>query len=1191
MADNTRLKELTTELRRQAEAQEKSNVENKARFDRLEAMQTASDLRFNQLSATLERFMQQAPQHNVSHGNTNSGSSSSAISATVVSSQSTFVGHTQSAVVGKQSTSSMSSQPFQVRHIKLEFPRFNGKHVLDWIFKAKQFFGYYNTPDAERLIIASVHLEQEVVPWFQMVNRSRPFQSWNDFTRALELDFGPSIYDCPRASLFKLQQNKSVNEYYMEFTALSNRVYGLSNDALIDCFVSGLKDELHRDVMLHTPISIVKAVSLAKLFEEKIAANSNPKQPLKPYTPAQPHQHRAPFNPTRNDQNQTIEKAPNLPLLPTPPTRPMSHLQKNPAIKRISPAEMQLRREKGLCYFCDDKFSFSHKCPNKQLMLLELDDDPDPPNTPSQTAVTSDTEIQEVAEHHLSLNALKGATGMGVIRFKGYIGPISVSILLDGGSSESFIQPRIVHCLNLPIEHTDKCNVLVGNGQHMKAEGVVRKLSLKVQDIDITVPAYLLPVAGSDVILGAPWLASLGPHVADYSISKLKFYMDGKFVTLQGESDNKPAVSQLNHFRRLQHMNAISELFTIQKIDPAVIEDNWEGMPVNIEPEMATLLHTYREIFQIPKGLPPNRELSHEILLKEGAQPVKVKPYRYPHSQKEQIEKMVQDMLEEGIIQPSLSPFSSPIILVKKKDGTWRCCTDYRALNAITIKDSFPMPTVDELLNELHGAQYFTKLDLRSGYHQILLKPEDRQKTAFRTHQGHYEWLVMPFGLTSAPATFQRLMNQLFQPLLRKCVLVFFDDILVYSPSWYSHLKHVEIVFQILSQNVLYAKLSKCSFGITEVEYLGHVVSGSGVAMDKTKVIAVLEWPTPTNLKQLRGFLGLTGYYRRFIRSYATIAGPLTNLLKKDAFKWDENTAKAFDTLKQAITTAPVLVLPDFSQPFVLETDASGTGVGAVLSQGGHPIAYFSKKMAPRMQLQSAYTREFYAITTALAKFRHYLLGHKFILRTDQKSLKSLLDQSLQTPEQQAWLHKFIGFDFQIEYKPGKDNQAADALSRVMSLSWSAPEHDFLEQLKKEIVNDSHLQTIVQQCLDNTMDDRNYMVKEGLLYWKHRLVIPMESNLIHQILKEYHDTPIGGHAGVTRTLARVTAQFYWPNMRQHIQKFIEACVTCQQAKSVNTTYAGLLQPLPIPEQVCDDVTMDFITGLPYLLVLLLLWSS
>lgn len=542
----------------------------------------------------MEMMLKQMQALNVTHGSTNSASQTSTIS------------HSSS------SGTAAPPPPFHVRKIKLEFPRFNGKNILDWIFKAEQFFGYYHTPDPERLIIASVHLEQEVVLWFQMVTRSQPFQSWHDFTRALELDFGPSIYDCPRASLFKLQQTKFVNDYYLEFTALSNRVYGLSNDALIDCFVSGLKEEIRRDVMLHCPISIVKAVSIAKLFEEKLSVQKSVSAPQKSvYT-----QNRTHFNPTRNDQTQTTEKATNPPLLPTPPTRPMSQFQKNPAIKRISPAEMQLRREKGLCYFCDDKFSFSHKCLNKHLMLLELHDDTEYLNSSSSEDITNTTESEEVTEHHLSFNAFHGATGMGVIRFKGYIGPICVSILLDGGSSDNFIQPRIVKCLNLNVEPTKECKVLVGNGQNMQTEGVVKKLPLKIHGIEVTVPAYLLPVAGADVILGAPWLASLGPHVADYATSMLKFYLDGKFVTLQGEIGNKPVMAQLHIFKRLNQMNAISELFTIQKIDPVVIEDNWDGRTVDLDPEMSTLLHTYREIFQIPKGRPPTRGLSHEILLK-----------------------------------------------------------------------------------------------------------------------------------------------------------------------------------------------------------------------------------------------------------------------------------------------------------------------------------------------------------------------------------------------------------------------------------------------------------------------------------------------------------------------------------------------------------------------------------------------
>ncbi|XP_057755398.1 uncharacterized protein LOC130974540 [Arachis stenosperma] len=1081
------------------------------------------------------------------------------------------------------------------RKPKFDLPKFDGSDALGWIFSVDQYFDFYRVPEEEQVAIAGMHMVGPTIPWFQMAQRSLPFHSWNELRQAIEQQFGPSLFDSPRESLFKLMQKGSVAEYYAEFVSLANRTNLEPPDALRDYFIGGLRMDIKREVKSQCPPSLIRAVSLARLYEDKFSSSFRNSQGPNTYRnqtilsnqnlQTNPGQQNKPALP-----RQTLP-----PLLPTPATKPVMNPNRN-KVKRLTAAEQQMRREKGLCYWCDEHFSPTHKCPNRHFMLFQLEEiaeeeaeEQQMTNTeqPAPEDVMQQLE-QQVAEHHLSYNAMNGAEGLATIRLTARILGHEIQVLIDGGSSDSFIQPRIAKFLNLPVEPAPGFNVMVGNFELMKVEGCIKALEVNMQGHKMIVPqVYVLHVAGGDLVLGTTWLKRLKAHIVDYDSSFIKFWQNGEFVTIFGDAYNGPRQAQYNHIKRLFHTNSVAEAFTLQLQEkkeetPPQQQGNTKQLQLSqeLEPELALLLQNYAGVFDAPSGLPPARSHDHAIPLIPGAQPVKARPYRYPHSQKEHIEGMVQQMLGEGIIQPSKSPFSSPILLVKKKDGTWRFCTDYRALNNITIKDNFPIPTVDELLDELFGATIFSKLDLRSGYHQILVKKEDREKTAFKTHQGHYEWLVMPFGLTNAPATFQALMNDVFKPYLRRFVLVFFDDILVYSPHWNAHLGHLETVLKLLQQNTLYAKLSKCLFGVSEIDYLGHTITKEGVHMEKEKVKAVVEWQVPKNLKQLRGFLGLTGYYRRFIKGYASLAAPLTNLLKKDAFFWNNDAEEAFLKLKKAITSKPVLALPNFELPFEVETDASGLGIGAILSQGKHPIAYFSKKLSPTMQCQSAYTRELYAITEAIAKFRHYLLGKRFIIKTDQQSLKALLEKSLSTPEQQKWLHKFVGFDFEIQYKPGIENVAADALSRCYYAAWSCPDLNWLHTLKNDLENDGSLKELLLKCREEITTDGNYSYKNGLLLWKNRVVIPRQSSLIQLILKEYHDSAIGGHSGSAKTIDRICSNFYWPNIQQQIKEYVRNCVICQQAKVENKFPTGLLQPLPVPSQVWEEICMDFITSLP-----------
>lgn len=321
------------------------------------------------------------------------------------------------------------------------------------------------------------------------------------------------------------------------------------------------------------------------------------------------------------------------------------------------------------------------------------------------------------------------------------------------------------------------------------------------------------------------------------------------------------------------------------------------------------------------------------------------------------------------------------MILVKKKDGTWHLCVDYRHLNALTNVAKYPVPVIEELLDELFGSCWFTKLDLRAGYHQIRLAEGEEYKTAFQTHSGHYEFRVVSFGLAGGPGTFNGAMHGTLKPVLRDGVLVFLDDILVHSRTLKEHVQKLREVLMLLRRDSWKVKLSKCAFGQQQIAYLGHVISASGVATDPEKIRAVSNWSVPTDVKAVRSFLGLVGYYRRFVKNFGVIARPLFNLLKKGVpFVWTPATEIAFRLLQQSLTSAPVLALPNFKQQFTVETDASDTGIRAVLQQQGHPIAFINKALSPRYQGLSAYEKEYLAILVAVEQWRPYLQHAEFVM-------------------------------------------------------------------------------------------------------------------------------------------------------------------------------------------------------------------
>jgi hypothetical protein len=777
-----------------------------------------------------------------------------------------------------------------------------------------------------------------------------------------------------------------------------------------------------------------------------------------------------------------------------------------------------------------------------------------------------------------------------------------LKVLVDSGASHNFVAASTVSRLSLPHVQDNGITVVLGNGSKQDGSHVVPALTYRIGSFKDTRDFRVTKLSGYDLILGKPWLTALNPDV-DWVGNIIQLCKGGVEYILAPKQFNRSAdeVGLISVMQLKRHLRkgATCYLAMLTEVKEGEVDSKAEtpdGATATDQPALQDTLPELRGAVEqlmrrfsktfgpLPKHLPPRRDVDHEIKLEPGVEPPFQSIYHLSPAELNEVKRQLTELLEAGFIQPSKSPYGAPIIFVPKPGGKLRMCVDYRALNSRTVKNRYPLPRIDEMLDRLEGASVFSKLDLQSGYWQIRIKEEDIPKTAFRTRYGHYEWKVLPFGLTNAPATFQSLMNSILRPYLDKFVVVYLDDILVFSRSPEEHEQHLQLVLEALEKAELYVGLSKCSFGCSQVHFLGHVVSADGVKPDPAKVAAVQEWPVPKSVRDVRSFLGLTGYYRRFIRHYAHTALPLTELTKGDSvWRWGQQQQSAFDSLKSSLSSSPVLVMPNPDLPYEVYTDASQFALGAVLLQnhgkGKQPVAFLSRKLTPTERRYPTGDREMLGIVYALQQWRCYLEGTVFTVNTDHLN-NTWFEKKRSMSRRQAnwslWLESFYGH-VDVAYKAGPEN-LSDPFSRrpdlaALQASVPAVSADFVADIKAGYAKDTFYADEPHAGL--SLDDST-----GLWYFQDRIAIPNVAALRQAIIAECHDCPSAGHQGVTKTLQRVARRFWWPHMSRSVKSYVLSCSSCQLNKPSNQVPGGLLQPLPVPEHKFEHITLDLITDLP-----------
>uniref|UniRef100_A0A3B3HPI5 Gypsy retrotransposon integrase-like protein 1 n=1 Tax=Oryzias latipes TaxID=8090 RepID=A0A3B3HPI5_ORYLA len=799
---------------------------------------------------------------------------------------------------------------------------------------------------------------------------------------------------------------------------------------------------------------------------------------------------------------------------------------------KLSSEERQRRRDEGLCYYCGQTGHIVSQC-NVRLNfrtppLVDRPRGENPEPAPSSKFLFVPVKVSN----------------------KGQV--FELQALVDSGAEHSLIDQRLVHDLSLSVEDLSTPINAAGLGGKQLTRITKRTspfLILTSGNHREYCQFFVTQCPQTPIILGFSWLQKHNPHIDWVS----------------------PRVVNWSTYCMANCLHSAMPITNCP--DPGL------GKDIDLS-KVPSCYHDLRSVFSKSKAsaLPPHRPYDCSIELLNGAPLPKGKLYNLSGPEKSAMENYIQEALSLGHIRPSSSPVGAGFFFVEKKDKSLRPCIDFRELNQITVKDKYSLPLLESVFDSVQQAKIFSKLDLRNAYHLVRMRDGDEWKTAFNTPLGHYEYLVMPFGLTNAPAVFQRLVNDVLRDFLNRFVFVYLDDILVFSTDQSQHEHHVRLVLERLLENQLYVKAEKCEFHVSSIPFLGYIIEAGNIRPDPAKIEAVTQWEIPQTRKKLQQFLGFANFYRRFIRNYSSIAAPLTQLTSiNKVYAWNPEADAAFRKLKSLFVSAPILIQPDVTKQFIVEVDASDSGVGAVLSQREDtgklkPCAFFSRKLSPAEQNYDVGNRELLAIKLALEEWRHWLEGAEkpFQVLTDHKNLAYLRSAKRLNSRQARWCLFFDRFHFTITYRPGSRNIKPDALSRKYNTSETTsdspilPASCFIGNLTWEV------ESKVLQAQGE--------IPDGISCPPGTLFVP--DALRSEVLTWGHTSRIACHGGVYRTSRLLKRRFFWPTMERDVKEYIAACTTCARSKTSNRPPSGHLLPLSTPSRPWSHIAVDFVSGLP-----------